>query len=62
MKRSTKTTVKRRGKRDLFAELSEGMDALADARHGKRKLRTHRVEFKPASGITPQELVRVRKT
>lgn len=36
---------KKRAKRDLFAELMEGMDALADARQGKRTLRTHWVEF-----------------
>lgn len=47
MKRSVKTR-KRRVRRDLFAELAEGMDALADARHGKRTLRTHAVEFKSA--------------
>lgn len=61
MKRSTKPTRKRSAKRDLFAELSEGMDALADARHGKRTLRTHVVEFKPAPTLTPRELIRVRK-
>ena len=39
-------------KRDLFAELSEGMTALAEARQGKHTLRTHAVEFKPAPQIT----------
>lgn len=48
-------------KRDLFAELSEGMTALAEARQGKRTLRTHAVEFKPAPEITPRQLVLVRK-
>ena len=61
MKRSVKPTRKRSAKRDLFAELKEGMDALADARQGKRTLRTHSMEFKPAPTITPRELVRVRK-
>jgi len=61
MKRSVKTTHKRRPKRDLFAELTEGMDALADARLGKRTLRTHSMEFKPAPTLTPQEVIRVRK-
>jgi putative transcriptional regulator len=63
MKRSrgTKPTRKRSAKRDLFAELTEGMDALADARQGKRTLRTHSMEFKPAPTLTPQELIRVRK-
>ena len=48
-------------KRDLFAELSEGMTALAEARQGKRTLRTHAAEFKPAPEVTPRELVRVRQ-
>jgi len=33
--------AKRAPKRDLFAELSEGMTALAEARQGKRTLRAH---------------------
>lgn len=61
MKRSVKPTRKRSAKRELFAELSEGIDALADARHGKRTLRTHSMEFKPAPTLTPRELIRVRK-
>jgi hypothetical protein len=36
MKRSVKAKAKRGAKRDLFAELSEGMEALAEARQGKR--------------------------
>lgn len=48
-------------RRNLFAELSEGMTALAQARQGKRTLRTHAAEFKPAPEITAGELVRVRK-
>jgi putative transcriptional regulator len=59
MKASVK--AKRARKRDLFAELSEGMEALAQAREGKRTLRTHAVEFKPAPRVTPAELVRVRE-
>lgn len=31
-------------KRNLFAELTEGFDALADARAGKQTLRTHEVQ------------------
>ena len=62
MKRSVKPTRKRSGKRDLFAELNEGMEALADVRHGKRTLRTHTMEFKPAPTVTPKELIRVRKS
>jgi len=61
MKKQTKAKAKSGAKRNLFSELSEGMKALADARQGKRTLRTHAVEYKPAPDITPQELVRVRK-
>ena len=62
MKRATKAKTKRAATRNLFAELSEGMKALGDARQGKRTLRTHSLEFKPAPDITPQELIRVRKS
>lgn len=61
MKRTIKTKAKHGSARDLFAELTEGMEALANARKGKRTLRTHAMEFKPAPNITPQELIRVRK-
>jgi putative transcriptional regulator len=37
------------------------VESLADARQGKRTLRTHAVEFKPAPTITPEELIRIRK-
>ncbi len=53
---------KRAPKRDLFAELSEGMKALAQSRDGKRTLRTHTVEIKPAPEVSPKELVRVRES
>ena len=60
-----KTTVKAKtagnAKRDLFAELSEGMTALAEARQGKRTLRTHAVEYKPVPKVTPKELIRLRE-
>lgn len=50
-----------RKKRDLYAELTEGFDALADQRAGKRTLRTHVVKVKPAPKITGRELAKVRK-
>jgi putative transcriptional regulator len=53
--------AKSANKRDLFSELEEGMAALEDARLGKRTLRTHAVEYKPAPKITPRELIRVRE-
>jgi putative transcriptional regulator len=55
------TKGRQSSKRDLFAELSEGMAAVAEARQGKRTLRTHAAEFKPAPEVTPRELVRVRQ-
>lgn len=57
----TKGRIKPAGKRNLFAELGEGMTALADARQGKRTLRAHAVEYKPAPKVTPKELIRVRE-
>ncbi len=59
----TRNTTKRRRatKRSLFAELGEGMAALAEARQGKRTLRTHAVEYRPAPKVTPKELIRVRE-
>ena len=51
-----RTIVKRqarpKGKRDVFAEMTEGMAALVESREGKRTLRTHAVEFKPAPTVT----------
>ena len=46
---------------ELFGELVEGMPALAEVREGKRTLRTHPAEFKPAPVLTPDDLIRVRK-
>ena len=46
MKTIGKTKQTRVTKRNLFKELREGAAALADARQGKRTLRTHTVEFK----------------
>lgn len=48
-------------KRDLFDELTEGFDALADRRTGKRTLRTHSVKTRPVPKITPRELAKVRR-
>ena len=62
MKTIVKTTAKRKPKRDVFAELTEGMTALAESRQGKRTLRTHAVEFKPVPKVSPKELIRVRET
>jgi len=48
MKTSVKAKTRRAGNRELFAELSEGMSALAEARQGKRTLRAHEINSKPA--------------
>jgi putative transcriptional regulator len=61
MKARSQTKSQRVARRDLFEELQEGMVALADNRRGKRTLRTHTAEFRPAPEVTPQELTRVRK-
>ena len=63
MKTTTKTKATGTGavKRELFGELTEGMDALAEARLGKRTLRTHAVAYRPAPVVTPKELIRVRE-
>lgn len=48
-------------KRDVFAEINEGVTALAQARTGQRTLRTHALEFKPAPELTPVHLVSIRE-
>ena len=50
-----------RKKRNLFDELMEGFDALADQRTGKRTLRTHVVKPKPVPEIRADELTKVRE-
>jgi putative transcriptional regulator len=61
MKSRSKVKPPRRTKRDLFTELAEGVAALAEARQGKRTLRSHVVEFRPAPEMTPRQVRRVRK-
>ena len=48
-------------KRNLFDEIAEGFEALADERTGKRTLRTHDVEVKPAPEVTAAELIALRE-
>lgn len=48
-------------KRNLFAELSEGFDALSGARAGKQTLRTHEVQAQPAAQVTAAELLALRE-
>jgi len=61
MKKFSKAKTKRAAKRDLFAELTEGVSALKAEREGKRTLRTHALEYRPAPQLTPKQLIRVRK-
>lgn len=60
MKVPAPSVTKRAVKRDLYGELVEGVAALAEARQGKRTLRTHTVVQKAAPRLTPKELVRLR--
>lgn len=54
---------KKSAKRELFAELKEGLDALAQERvSGKRTLRTHTVTKKPLATPTASELFELRET
>lgn len=48
-------------KRNLFAEIAEGFDALTDERTGKRTLRTYEVESKPAPEVSAGELLALRE-
>lgn len=48
-------------KRNLFAEIAEGFEALAEERAGKRTLRTHAVELMPAPEVTAAELLALRE-
>lgn len=56
-----KTAKKPAGKRDLFAEISDGFAALARAREGKQTLRTHKVAFKAAPKVTAEDVVKLRE-
>ena len=60
----SKTTAKRAAKpvRSVFAEVKEGLEALASARKGKVTLRTHTVVFKDAPSLSPEDVIHIRKT
>ena len=47
-------------KRDIFAELVEGLEALADERQGKVTLRSHKVQLPELREISAEELVQIR--
>lgn len=48
-------------KREIFSELVEGFDALADERQGKVTLRTHKVHLNKLAPLTAEELIAVRQ-
>ncbi len=48
-------------KRDIFSELVEGFDALADERQGKVTLRSHKVQLGKLEPITAEEVVGIRQ-
>lgn len=48
-------------KRDIFTELMDGLEALADERQGKVTLRTHKVKLPKLVPITAKEVVAIRQ-
>jgi len=48
-------------RRDIFAELTEGFDALKSERAGKLTLRSFKVESKPGPMLLPQDVINVRE-
>lgn len=48
-------------KRNLFAEIEEGLDALSEHRQGKWILRTHKLERDPVPEFSPEQLMSRRK-
>lgn len=46
--------------RNVFDELVEGFDALADSRQGKRTLRSHSVSLSRLPQLSSEELVELR--
>ena len=49
-------------KRNLFAELNEGLEALKEERQGKRTLRTTHAQAKPVVKVSAQEVKAVRES
>ncbi|WP_085694833.1 MULTISPECIES: DNA-binding transcriptional regulator [unclassified Pseudomonas] len=48
-------------KRDIFSELMDGVEALADERQGKITLRTHKVQLPKLMPVTADELIAIRQ-
>jgi putative transcriptional regulator len=68
-KRNTKTVARPAGKRvvatkpkrNMFAELMDGMNALREEREGKRTLRTYVVSTRAVPDVKPAELIKLRE-
>ncbi|MBI5121904.1 MAG: transcriptional regulator [Rhodospirillales bacterium] len=54
-------TVRKITKRDIFAELVEGFDALAADRSGKMTLAKNVVEARPPAKVSSKELLGLRR-
>lgn len=48
-------------KRDIFTELVEGFDALADERQGRVTLRSHKIHLHELGEVSSEELVEIRQ-
>lgn len=48
-------------KRDLYAELIEGFDALTEHQQGKKTLKTHRLTARAEIVLAPEELRTIRE-
>ena len=48
-------------KREIFSELVEGFDALADERQGKITLRTHKAHLNKLAPLSAAEVIAVRQ-
>ena len=59
-RQSTAHAAKPTKRSRLFDDLSEGFEALANAREGKQTLRTHSVDLLPPPELTPEDVMRVR--
>jgi putative transcriptional regulator len=46
-------------KRNLFAEITEGFEALVEERAGREALCTHEVEWLPAPSVNAAEIIAV---
>ncbi|MFJ4064185.1 helix-turn-helix domain-containing protein [Pseudomonas sp. NPDC089996] len=47
--------------RNLFTELTEGFDALAEERAGKMTLRSHKATLEELAPLAPNELLELRQ-